>query len=152
MIISARFLFLIWFIYIHKCECYFICYSGYIFLHIVIQDLLENLSEEEFVCHREALAAQRLEKPKRLNALTARFWSEITSHQYNFDRTQIEVAYLRTLTKDDVIKFFTVSINYHSVLVWLYSKCFTLWIKGGDSGKCCEKYNVLLKFNKLFKI
>lgn len=77
------------------------------------------MSDEEFERHREALASQRLEKPKRLSALSARFWSEITSQQYNFDRAQIEVAYLRTLTKKDVVKFFTVStsITFFSLLI-----------------------------------
>lgn len=73
------------------------------------------MTEEEFERHREALAAQRLEKPKRLSALSARFWSEITSQQYNFDRANIEVAHLRTITKQHVIDFYEVSDGYLSL-------------------------------------
>lgn len=67
------------------------------------------MSEEEFARHREALAAQRLEKPKQLSTETNTFWGEITSQQYHFDRTNVEVAHLRTLTKDDIIEFYKVS-------------------------------------------
>ncbi|GLH05411.1 SFRICE_018075 [Gryllus bimaculatus] len=75
------------------------------FVHF-IKDYLDNLSDAEFERHKESLAAQRLEKPKRLAALSARFWAEITSQQYNFDRAQIEVAHLRTLHKQDIVDFY----------------------------------------------
>lgn len=64
------------------------------------------MPDEEFLRHREALALQKLEKPKQLSAQTNQFWSEITSQQYHFDRANIEVAYLRTLTKEGVIEFY----------------------------------------------
>lgn len=75
---------------------------------------IRQISDEEFERHREALAAQRLEKPKRLASLSARFWSEIISQQYNFDRANIEVAYLRTVTKEDIIRFYDELISSQS--------------------------------------
>ncbi|XP_044737581.1 insulin-degrading enzyme [Chrysoperla carnea] len=69
-------------------------------------DYITNMPDEEFKLHKDALAAQRLEKPKRLSGLSARFWNEISNQQYNFDRAQIEVAYLLTITKLDIINFF----------------------------------------------
>lgn len=66
------------------------------------------MSDEEFQRHKDALAAQRLEKPKQLSAQSYLFWSEITTQQYHFDRTNVEVAYLRTVTKEDIISFFKV--------------------------------------------
>jgi len=81
---------------------------------IQMKSHLEEMSEEEFERHKEALAAQRLEKPKRLSALSARYWSEITLQQYNFDRANIEVAYLRTLTKSDIINFYQDMISPES--------------------------------------
>lgn len=66
------------------------------------------MSDEEFSRHREALAAQRLEKPKQLTTLTHRFWLEITAQQYHFDRAHVEVAYLKTITKSDIIHFYKV--------------------------------------------
>ncbi|XP_076044547.1 insulin degrading metalloproteinase isoform X2 [Oratosquilla oratoria] len=67
---------------------------------------LEEMSEEDFIKHREALAARRLERPKRLSHLTGRWWQEITANQYNFSRDTIEVGHLETLTKKDVIEFY----------------------------------------------
>lgn len=67
------------------------------------------MPEEEFLRHREALAAQRLEKEKQLTTLTNRFWLEITAQQYHFDRANVEVEYLRTLGKNDIISFYKVS-------------------------------------------
>lgn len=69
------------------------------------------MTDEEFLRHREALAAQRLEKPKQLTTLTHRLWSEITSQQYHFDRSDVEVAYLRTVNKNDIIQFYEVRMK-----------------------------------------
>lgn len=66
------------------------------------------MSEEEFQKHKDALATLRLEKPKQLTTESYMIWSEITAQQYHFDRPNVEVAYLRTITKDDVLKFFQV--------------------------------------------
>ena len=44
------------------------------------------MEEDEFEKYKESLAVQRLEKPKTLSAECSRFWSEITSQQYNFER------------------------------------------------------------------
>lgn len=68
------------------------------------------MSEDEFQRHKDALAAQRLEKPKQLSAQSFIFWSEITAQQYHFDRANVEVAYLRTITKDQLISYFKVNI------------------------------------------
>lgn len=81
---------------------------------VTMSDYIRNLSQEEFLRHREALAAHRLEKPKRLGARTARYWLEINSQQYNFDRANIEVAFLKTLTSEDIIEFFKNMISANS--------------------------------------
>lgn len=41
---------------------------------------------EEFEKHKSALATKRLEKPKKLSAMAAKYWGEISSEQYHFDR------------------------------------------------------------------
>ena len=58
-----------------------------------MEKTLEDLSEEEFQSHVEALATKRLEKPKKLSVRNSRFWSEILSQHYNFDRDNVEVGY-----------------------------------------------------------
>merc|ERR1719476_571316 len=73
--------------------------------------MLGQMEQEEFKQHVEALASKRLEKPKKLGVRNGRFWSEILSQHYNFDRDQIEVTALRKLTKEDVIAFYTSHIS-----------------------------------------
>lgn len=41
---------------------------------------------EEFEKHKKALAAKRLEKPKKLSAQASKYWTEISTESYNFDR------------------------------------------------------------------
>jgi len=71
-----------------------------------LQDALDNMSQEEFKAHVEALAIKRLEKPKKLSVRNGRYWSEILSQHYNFERDKVEVGELRKLTLEDVIKFY----------------------------------------------
>nr|CAD7441027.1 unnamed protein product [Timema bartmani] len=73
---------------------------------------IANMSDEEFERHKEALVAKRLEKPKKLSVLSARYWSEITSQQYHFDRVEVEVAHLRTLVRQDVLDFYHDMIHH----------------------------------------
>lgn len=73
------------------------------------------MSEEEFSRHKEALAAQRLEKPKQLSGQTSLYWGEITAQQYHFDRANEEVAYLRTITKDEILTYYKVKYNNCSI-------------------------------------
>uniref|UniRef100_H9GBN3 Insulin degrading enzyme n=1 Tax=Anolis carolinensis TaxID=28377 RepID=H9GBN3_ANOCA len=65
-----------------------------------------EMSEEAFQKHIQALAIRRLDKPKKLSAECAKYWGEIISQQYNFDRDNIEVAFLKTLTKDNIMHFY----------------------------------------------
>ncbi|XP_063988848.1 insulin-degrading enzyme isoform X2 [Diachasmimorpha longicaudata] len=83
------------------------------FMEFMLEQLI-NMSEEEFNRHKTSLAAQRLEKPKMMSVLSAVFWSEITTQQYNFDRANIEVAYLLTITKEPIISFFKEIVDKNS--------------------------------------
>lgn len=76
-----------------------------------LQTYIENMSGEEFETHKTALATKKLEKPKQLAKLTNRFWGEISSRHYNFDRVEMEVEYLSTLKKADVLDFYKVRIS-----------------------------------------
>lgn len=51
-----------------------------------MQKSLEEMSDEAFQKHIQALAIRRLDKPKKLSAECAKHWGEIISQQYNFDR------------------------------------------------------------------
>lgn len=71
-----------------------------------MQKHIEEMCQDVFDKHMLALATKRLEKPKKLSAQHARFWSEISSQHYNFERDEIEVRHLKTVTKEDVLKFY----------------------------------------------
>ncbi|KAI4457948.1 nardilysin [Holotrichia oblita] len=75
---------------------------------------ITDMPEEEFTKHKEALAVQRLEKPKQLSHQSSIYWSEITSQQYHFDRATVEVAFLRTITKHDIIEFYKNLLAEHA--------------------------------------
>uniref|UniRef100_A0A3Q2FJJ0 Insulin-degrading enzyme n=1 Tax=Cyprinodon variegatus TaxID=28743 RepID=A0A3Q2FJJ0_CYPVA len=71
-----------------------------------MEKALEQMSDEAFQKHIQALAIRRLDKPKKLSAECAKYWGEIISQQYNFDRDNIEVAHLKTLTKENIMQFY----------------------------------------------
>uniref|UniRef100_A0A6A7G139 Insulin-degrading enzyme n=1 Tax=Hirondellea gigas TaxID=1518452 RepID=A0A6A7G139_9CRUS len=71
-----------------------------------MQVTLQEMSEEDFVKHREALIQRRLEKPKKMSSLSTRWWTEIVCNQYNFDRENVEVDFLKTVTKEDVLQHY----------------------------------------------
>ncbi|XP_035807067.2 insulin-degrading enzyme isoform X1 [Amphiprion ocellaris] len=71
-----------------------------------MEKAVEEMNEEAFQKHIQALAIRRLDKPKKLSAECAKYWGEIISQQYNFDRDNIEVAYLKTLTKENIMNFY----------------------------------------------
>ena len=60
-------------------------------LFVSLGETLATMEETEFSQHVEALATKRLEKPKKLSVRNGRFWSEILSQHFNFDRDEIEV-------------------------------------------------------------
>lgn len=51
-----------------------------------MEKAVEEMSEEAFQKHIQALAIRRLDKPKKLSAECSKHWGEIISQQYNFDR------------------------------------------------------------------
>jgi len=76
-----------------------------LFLHS-LGDSLASMDEADFSQHVEALATNRLEKPKKLSVRNAIYWDEILSQHYNFNRDEIEVSLLRSLSKEDIINFY----------------------------------------------
>ncbi|XP_037637907.1 insulin-degrading enzyme isoform X1 [Sebastes umbrosus] len=71
-----------------------------------MEKAVEEMADEAFQKHIQALAIRRLDKPKKLSAECAKYWGEIISQQYNFDRDNTEVSYLKTLTKENVMHFY----------------------------------------------
>lgn len=53
---------------------------------VTMEKSIEDMTDEAFQKHIQALAIRRLDKPKKLSAECAKYWGEIISQQYNFDR------------------------------------------------------------------
>jgi len=70
-----------------------------------VPSLLEKMTEEEWEHNKNALIALKLEKDKTLNKQSTRYWLEITSHTYVFDRAEKEAIELRLLQKNEVVAF-----------------------------------------------
>ena len=51
-----------------------------------MEKAVDEMNDEAFQKHIQALAIRRLDKPKKLSAECAKYWGEIISQQYNFDR------------------------------------------------------------------
>ncbi|KAK7485900.1 hypothetical protein BaRGS_00022895, partial [Batillaria attramentaria] len=103
-----------------------------------MEEELKKLSEEDFQKHVSALATKRLELPKRLAVQNAKFWSEIISQQYNFDRDNVEVAFLRKITKDDLYQFYKDMIAHdaprrHKLSVHIVSQAGDQEVPGGTA-------------------
>lgn len=65
---------------------------------------------DEFQRHKDALAAQKLENPKRLGVQSRRYFNEIVLQTYHFGRAEAEVAILRTVTQQELLDFFALHI------------------------------------------
>ncbi|KFD65259.1 hypothetical protein M514_00656 [Trichuris suis] len=92
---------------------------------------LEKMPIDEFEQHKASLEAKRLDKPKKLSAASAKYWAEITSEQYHFNRGMCpirsfcvsflcfssdvdEVAELKKITKDELLQFVKQFIAMHA--------------------------------------
>lgn len=85
------------------------------FLHSMEQTL-KDMSAEEYERHKTALAVRRQEKPKQLSHRAVRYWSEITTGQYFFDRDDMEVEELMQITHQELLDFFASYVFHQSPL------------------------------------
>lgn len=66
--------------------CLRMCARHFLF---VLQAHICDMPQEVFEKHVKALAIKRLEKPKKLSTQHSKYWGEISSQQYNFDRGMV---------------------------------------------------------------
>uniref|UniRef100_A0A1B0CI75 Coenzyme PQQ synthesis protein F-like C-terminal lobe domain-containing protein n=1 Tax=Lutzomyia longipalpis TaxID=7200 RepID=A0A1B0CI75_LUTLO len=80
-----------------------------LFLDSMVEQI-ENMTEEEFQRHKDALAAIKLEKPRQLVSWFTKYWIEIGLQQYHFSRGHAEVAILKGVTKAALLDYYKSSI------------------------------------------
>ncbi|KAL6254451.1 hypothetical protein P5V15_014499 [Pogonomyrmex californicus] len=73
-------------------------------------DYITTMPEEQFEKHRNTLVTLFLEKPKMKTQCTF-YWNEILNQQYNFDRVNIEVSYLKTITQQQLLNFYKENVH-----------------------------------------
>ncbi|KAI3838122.1 hypothetical protein MKW98_009073 [Papaver atlanticum] len=72
---------------------------------------LYEMPADEFMSNVNALIDMKLEKHKNLNEETSFFWREIFDGTLKFDRREIEIAALKSLTRQELIDFFNEYIK-----------------------------------------
>ena len=88
----------------HKsCEYLINCIN--IFL-VQTRETIKNITDEIVVVQKQAVHTQIAEKDINLNRENGRYWNEIASHQYEFERQQKQLDILKTITKDECIAHF----------------------------------------------
>ncbi|GMT12239.1 hypothetical protein PFISCL1PPCAC_3536 [Pristionchus fissidentatus] len=75
-----------------------------------VRPLLADMSEDEFATNVEACVHALEEKPKTLGQRFARFWAQVDSRMYDFDKYENEIAELKKLSKKDIVDFFESKI------------------------------------------
>ena len=75
-----------------------------------MSDYIKNLTDTEFDNYKKSLEYYLLIKPVNLNSLKYKFMKEIYSQQYNFNRTNIELPFLKKITKEDILEFHEVRV------------------------------------------
>ncbi|GAB0095724.1 Insulin-degrading enzyme [Sergentomyia squamirostris] len=76
-----------------------------LFLDSMVEHI-ENMTEEEFQRHKDALAAIKLEKPRQLLSWFSKYWTEIGLQQYHFSRGHAEVAVLKGISKEALLTYY----------------------------------------------
>ncbi|XP_018377581.1 PREDICTED: insulin-degrading enzyme-like [Trachymyrmex cornetzi] len=72
---------------------------------------ISAMTEEQFDENKKALATSYLGKLKIFDTRCNLYWNEILTQQYNFDRVNIEVAYLKTISRQQLLKFFKENVH-----------------------------------------
>lgn len=68
---------------------------------------LETMSEEDFKSNVDAVVKERTQRLARLSQETMQHWAEIVTRRYHFERLRESLEALRTVTKEEILDFFS---------------------------------------------
>ncbi|CAF3867523.1 unnamed protein product [Adineta steineri] len=80
-----------------------------------IRDYILNMPDDIFKKQREGYMVKKVEIPKSMHSQGNEFWNEITSHQFCFDRPQLEVEIIKSLERTDLLRFYDHYISLNSI-------------------------------------
>ncbi|CAN6669000.1 A-factor-processing enzyme [Trichomonascus vanleenenianus] len=97
------------------------------FFH-TLEGIIKDMSDDEFKTHVEAKIAKKLEKRKNLREENDRYWSQVLSGYYDFERHLEDVEYIKKVTKEDVLGLFQKFVSPNSrdrakLVIHLQSQC-----------------------------
>lgn len=79
-----------------------------------VKDYIEAMPDELFEKQRQGCIVKKLEIPKRMHSQGNKFWAEITSHQFCFNRPLLELEIIKKLEREDLLKFYDRYISPRS--------------------------------------
>lgn len=97
-----------------------------------LRAIIETMTDEEFANYLNAVIVKLEEKDKTLAQEARRYWNEITTHKYVFDRDELTVTILKEdVTKDKILRFFDERLKAGArtrskLSVHLYGKSFSV--------------------------
>ncbi|UJR37824.1 hypothetical protein I4U23_030514 [Adineta vaga] len=71
-----------------------------------LRDYIAQIPDELFIKQREGYMVKKVEIPKKMHSQANKFWSEITNHQFCFDRPQLEVGIIKSIEQNDLLRFY----------------------------------------------
>ncbi|KAF2818106.1 LuxS/MPP-like metallohydrolase [Ophiobolus disseminans] len=75
------------------------------------EQTLQNMSNKDFECYKNAASNSILAKLTNLDQEDARFWDHITNDSYDFVQADTDAEEIRKLSKEDMIEFFADFIS-----------------------------------------
>lgn len=81
------------------------------FMMTDVKALVEGLTDDNFTVVQEALIKLKSIVDIDLESEVNRYWGEIVSNDYLFNRLELEAQMLATITKNDVLEFYRSNIN-----------------------------------------
>lgn len=71
---------------------------------------IENLPDKKFNSYKDSLTANKIEKPKKMSTWFNKYWSEIASQEYHFNRSASEVEILKAITKEQILEYYRENV------------------------------------------
>ena len=71
----------------------------------ILKEKINSLDEKTFEDYKNSLKTIKKENDKNLGSETARLWSEIRKHKYEFNRKNKELEILESITLDDLKRY-----------------------------------------------
>ncbi|CAF1548983.1 unnamed protein product, partial [Didymodactylos carnosus] len=80
-----------------------------------VKNMLVSMPDDIYVKQRESFTIKKVEIPKKMHNQGNKWWNEITTHQYCFERPRLEVDVIKSLEREDILKFYEHYISPHSL-------------------------------------